>query len=90
MHLKKSKLKIFLIGMLIFTGAIITTSNLFLKKSHADLWTKAVVKLYSNGQVVNTWQATDLGTIDGNSIIFTITDNKKLRISGTYSVEIIK
>ncbi len=85
---KKSKM--FLIAIIIFTGVIVTTSIFFRNKSHAGLWTKAVVKLYSNGQVSNTWEATDLGKIDGNSIIFTIADDKQIRICGTYSVEIIK
>ncbi len=79
-------------GILLVTLVVIAVSALFsivllMRKSHAGIWKQAIVKLYSDGQVVGTWEAVDLGKVEGNSLVFTIQDNKKVRICGTYSVE---
>jgi hypothetical protein len=54
---------------------------------------KAIVKLYSGDKVVGTWEAISLGSPDGESLVFTIGSSsfpKQVRISGTYSVEVVK
>jgi len=48
---------------LIIAILTIATSLLTLKDSQADIWAKAVVKLYSNGQVAGTWEAIDTGPL---------------------------
>jgi len=48
------------------------------------------VKLYSGDVVVQTWIARDMGSFDEQSLVFTIGDDmrqRRVRISGTYSVE---
>ena len=86
----KVSFKIFLITLIVIATTTIATNLLTLKVSQADTWKKAVVKLYSSGQVVGTWEALDVGTVEGDSLVFTIDRGKTVRISGTYSVETIK
>jgi hypothetical protein len=49
------------------------------------------VKLYSaNGVVVGTWDAINWGTVDGQTLTFSVGDRNfpnRVRISGTFSVE---
>lgn len=50
----------------------------------------AIVKLYSAGNVVATWEASSLGYCDGNSFVFNVglaPNVRQVRICGTYSVE---
>ena len=51
---------------------------------------RAIVKLYSGGQLVATWDATSIGHMDGNTLLFAIgtaPSSTQVRISGTFSVE---
>lgn len=58
-----------------------------IRESKAGIWTPMVVKLYSNGDVVGSWEAVSIGEVEGNSLVFETERKKKVRISGTYSVE---
>ena len=87
---RKISFRLLFISSLMITVTIIAVSLIFLKDSQAGPWKKAVVKLYSNGQVVGKWEALDSGTIESNSIMFTIDRGRVVRINGTYSVETIK
>jgi len=53
---------------------------------------RAIVKLYSGGKLVSTWEATSVGHLDGNTFVFTVgspPSPRQVRISGTYSFETI-
>ena len=50
----------------------------------------AVVRLYSNGQVVGTWQAIGPAKVEGGTLTFPVRKGARdfeVRISGTYSLE---
>ena len=50
----------------------------------------AVVRLYSNGQVVGTWQAVGPASVEGGTLVFPVrkgTRDFEVRINGTYSIE---
>jgi hypothetical protein len=52
----------------------------------SDTWT---VRLYSGGEVVGTWEALDLGRVEGESLVFPVEDGvgtRQVRIAGTWSV----
>ncbi len=52
---------------------------------------ETIVKLYSGNNLVATWDNANKGRVDGNTYVFTIRpENKEVRISGTYSVEVIR
>lgn len=49
-----------------------------------------VVKLYSGNTVVATWDALSFGQVEGETLVFTVGNDispKKVRISGTWSIE---
>lgn len=51
---------------------------------------KCIVKLYSGTAVVGTWEALNFGQVEGETLTFTIGNDinpKKVRISGTWSIE---
>jgi hypothetical protein len=51
---------------------------------------RCVVKLYSGNTVVASWDALGFGQIEGETLVFTIGNDispKKVRISGTWSIE---
>jgi hypothetical protein len=51
---------------------------------------RCVVKLYSGNTVVATWDALGFGQVEGQTLIFTVGNDispKKVRISGTWSIE---
>ena len=50
----------------------------------------AMVRLYSNGQVVGTWQAVGPARVEAGTLVFPVRKGARdfdVRISGTYSVE---
>lgn len=51
---------------------------------------RCVVKLYSGNTVVASWDALGFGQLEGETLVFTIGNDispKKVRISGTWSIE---
>ncbi|MFA6439413.1 MAG: hypothetical protein WCX28_08900 [Bacteriovoracaceae bacterium] len=51
---------------------------------------RCVVKLYSGTSVVATWDALGFGQLEGETLVFTVGSDispKKVRISGTWSIE---
>lgn len=51
---------------------------------------RCVVKLYSGNSVVATWEALGFGQIEGQTLVFSVGNDispKKVRISGTWSIE---
>lgn len=72
---------ILLIGLTVFLTTRTTSQN----KSK-----RYIVKLYSGDKVMVSWEARDIGRVEGESLVFSVgKDNNsgKVRISGTYSVE---
>jgi hypothetical protein len=58
--------------------------------SPTQLTKRYVVKLYSGNSVVGTWEALGAGQVEGTTFVFTIGNDispKKVRISGTWSIE---
>jgi hypothetical protein len=48
------------------------------------------VKLYSGGTLVQTWDGFDFGTMNENTLVFSVGDRHyptRVRINGTFSVE---
>ena len=48
------------------------------------------VMLYSAGKVLGTWEAPDIGIVEGQSLTFSVGNEifaRQVRISGTYTVE---
>lgn len=51
---------------------------------------KATVRLYSNGQVVGTWEAIGPGRLEGDTFVFPVRKGVKdldVRIRGTFTYE---
>ncbi len=89
---QKRLISIILIVFVMSCIVTVSTTVLFVNSSQAGMFSKTVVKLYSNGQVVGTWEAADIGKVDGSSLVFSIKSDKstKVRICGTYSIETMK
>ena len=50
-----------------------------------------IVKLYSGGNLVATWDDVRSGRLEGNTYVFLYGQpSKQVRISGTYSAEVIR
>ena len=50
----------------------------------------AIVKLYSNGQVVGEWEAVGAGRLEGDTFVFPVrkgVQDLEVRIHGTFSYE---
>jgi hypothetical protein len=63
----------------------------FSERSSAQLGEATTVKLYSGNQLVATWENAHKGRVEGTTYVFTIPpQDKEVRISGTYSVEVIR
>ncbi|HWP83024.1 MAG TPA: hypothetical protein VNN76_10260 [Bacteroidota bacterium] len=53
--------------------------------------TMTTVKLYSGDKLVATWENASLGTVEGNTYVFTLRhQGRQVRICGTYSVEVVR
>ena len=81
------KKKSILILILLLFGIAIYAYN---QASARSITKHYVVKLYSAGNTVATWEALDLGQVDGQTAIFTVGDDlirRQVRISGTFSIE---
>lgn len=81
----KTKLFIACIVCILAAAAIVTTTSF--SQSQPKSYT---VKLYSGENVVATWTAIDWPTADGYTLAFSVghrSTPKRVRISGTYSVE---
>jgi hypothetical protein len=81
----KTKLFIACTVCIIAVVAIVTTTSF--SQSQPKTYT---VKLYSGESVVGTWTAIDWPTTDGYTLAFSVghrSTPKRVRISGTYSVE---
>lgn len=51
----------------------------------------ATVKLYSGGVLIATWENARPGYLEGTSYVFRVgAQNREVRISGTYSVEVVR
>jgi hypothetical protein len=62
-----------------------------LPASHAQISGTTVVKLYSGDKLVATWENALPGSVVGNAYVFRHgTFEREVRISGTYSVEVVK
>lgn len=84
----KTKLIIACTICILAAVAIVTTTSL--SQSQPKSYT---VKLYSGQNVVGAWTAIDWPTADGYTLAFSIghrSTPKRVRISGTYSVEEIQ
>jgi hypothetical protein len=76
-----SLIGIVVIGLTIFLTTI--TSSQGITKHYG-------VKLYSGDKVIASWDARELGRVDGESLTFSVGSDlnpRYVRISGTYSVE---
>lgn len=81
----KTKLIILSTVCIIAVAAILATTSY--SQSQPKTYT---VKLYSGAAVVGTWTAIDWPTADGYTLTFNVghkINPKRMRISGTYSVE---
>ena len=87
--LKVKPIRIVLVSLILIAISSACLTLCFVKDSQAGLFSNATVKLYSNGQVVGTWVAVDIGKVQGNSLVFTLNNDKdkEIRICGTYSIE---
>jgi hypothetical protein len=58
--------------------------------AYAGIQTKEIVKLYSDGKLVDTWEAIEPGRMEGPCYVFKIRKGAfkpKVRVCGTFSVE---
>jgi len=79
--------KIILASILIFAAL---TFVLITHSKSQSLSSRYLVKLYSGDKVVATWEAKEIGKIEGQSLIFTSGSDlnpKMVRIQGSFSVE---
>lgn len=77
-------------ALLIIAGILLTFFFVTNTNSQQALKKTYTVKLYSDGKIVGTWTAREFGSVDGQTLTFTIGSDfqpRKVRISGTYSVE---
>jgi hypothetical protein len=83
------KFKVILILVLVAAG-LVTMS--YSKLSTRGFDKRYSVKLYAGDKVAATWDARNIGTIDGTTLTFSVgnemdSNTRQVRISGTYSVE---
>jgi hypothetical protein len=60
-------------------------------RAAAGPFDKAVVRLYSNGQVVGEWEAVGPGKVQDGTLVFPVRQGVRdleVRIRGTYSFEV--
>ncbi len=70
--------------------ALCVLATMMVGTAAADYKTKAVVTVYSNGTVVETYEAIDEGRMDGDCYVFHVhrgVDEPEVRVCGTFSVE---
>ena len=83
-----SRLRLVSLVVVVAAGALLWTNW----PSHAapSPSSPAMVRLYSNGQVVGTWQAVGPARVEGGTLVFPVRKGARdfeVRISGTWSVE---
>jgi hypothetical protein len=81
---------LFLLGLLV-AGQLAAPP--VLARSTYDLSTVAIVRLYSDGKQVGSWQAIDRGRMDGNCYVFHVKKGVRepeIRVCGTIVVEAVR
>lgn len=82
--MKRKYLMSIAIAIIIVGGLLFSISSSQSQPKHY------IVKLYSGDSVVGTWNALDWGTVDGQTLVFTVGERHnptRVRINGTFSVE---
>ncbi len=71
--------------------AIVTIAIFVVTKSYSQSQPKHyTIKLYSADRVIGSWEALDWGSVDGETLTFTVGNRSfptRVRINGTFSVE---
>ncbi len=86
------KFKFIIISILVVVG-LATISYTRLSSRSFDK--RYLIKLYAGDKVVATWNANNIGTIEGTTLTFIVgsdmdVNTRQVRICGTYSVEEIQ
>ena len=76
----------------LFIGfAVLTVAIFVFTRSYSQSQPKHyTVRLYAADKLVGSWEALDWGTVDGQTISFTVGNRSfptRVRVSGTFSVE---
>lgn len=87
--MRSKKMSMFAAGFVVI--AIILAVSILPAKSSAQFPKETTVKLYCGDKLVASWENAREGRVEGNTYVFTMPpENKEVRISGTYSVEVIR
>jgi hypothetical protein len=86
------KFKFIVILILVVAGLAIIS---YTKLSSRSFDKRYSIKLYAGDKVVATWNAKNIGTIEGTTLTFVVgsdmdVNTRQVRICGTYSVEEIQ
>jgi hypothetical protein len=83
--------KVLLLVLCTCLAGVVCTFLFLPAKSNAQTGDVLTVKLYSGEKLVATWDNARNGRVDGNTYIFSMApQDKEVRISGTYSVEVVR
>jgi hypothetical protein len=80
------------VKVIVLVGILLISLSVFLttRTTSQNKSKRYIVKLYSGDKVMVSWDARDIGRVEGESLVFSVgKDNNsgKVRICGTYSVE---
>ena len=78
-----------LASVIAIAGSGLTLSGV----TQADIRTKAIVTVYSDGKVMTTYKATERGHMDNHCYVFNVRKGVRdleVRVCGTYTVEEVR